>query len=78
MEAVDFGVRRTIGKKRPHSSLLRPHADILRLIAWLLTEEADWVAGQMWLVDGGLAHLRPRPKAGGREAKNAAEPNAAV
>ena len=78
MEAVDFGARRTIGKNRPHSSLLRPHADILRLIAWLLTEEADWVAGQIWLLDGGLAHLRPRPKAGGREAKNAAEPNAVV
>ncbi len=33
------------------------------LIAWLLSREADWVTGQIWSVDGGLAHLRSRPKA---------------
>ncbi len=53
-------------------------ANIASLIAWLLMEDAAGVTGQIWSVDGGLAHLRPRPKAGGRDAKNAAEPNAAV
>jgi NAD(P)-dependent dehydrogenase (short-subunit alcohol dehydrogenase family) len=37
-------------------------ANIGSLIAWLVTPDADWVTGQIWSVDGGMAHLRPKPK----------------
>jgi NAD(P)-dependent dehydrogenase (short-subunit alcohol dehydrogenase family) len=36
--------------------------DIASLIAWLVSAEGSWATGQVWSVDGGLAHLRPRPK----------------
>jgi len=49
-------------KMHPLGRVGRP-ANIASLIAWLLTPDADWVTGQIWSVDGGLAHLRPRPKA---------------
>ncbi len=49
-------------KMHPLGRVGRP-ANIARLIAWLLTDDADWVTGQIWSVDGGLADLRPRPKA---------------
>ena len=49
-------------KMHPLGRVGRP-ANIASLIAWLLTEDADWVTGQIWSVDGGLADLRPRPKA---------------
>ena len=37
-------------------------ANVGSLIAWLVSADADWVTGQIWSVDGGMAHLRPRPK----------------
>ena len=37
-------------------------ANVGSLIAWLVSPDADWVTGQIWSVDGGLAHLRPKPK----------------
>ena len=49
-------------KMHPLGRVGRP-ANITSLLVWLLTPEADWVTGQIWSVDGGLAHLRPRPKA---------------
>jgi NAD(P)-dependent dehydrogenase (short-subunit alcohol dehydrogenase family) len=37
-------------------------ANVGSLIAWLVSPEADWVTGQIWSVDGGMAHVRPKPK----------------
>jgi len=48
-------------KMHPLGQIGRP-ANVSSLIAWLLSEDADWVTGQVWSVDGGMAHLRPRPK----------------
>lgn len=49
-------------KMHPLGRVGRP-GDIGSLIAWLISEEGSWTTGQIWSVDGGLAHLRPRPKA---------------
>jgi NAD(P)-dependent dehydrogenase (short-subunit alcohol dehydrogenase family) len=49
-------------KMHPLGKVGRP-ANVGSLAAWLLSDDADWVTGQIWSVDGGLAHLRPRPKA---------------
>lgn len=37
--------------------------EIASLIDWLLGDEATWVTGQIWGVDGGLATLKARPTA---------------
>jgi NAD(P)-dependent dehydrogenase (short-subunit alcohol dehydrogenase family) len=49
-------------KMHPLGKIGRP-ANIGSLIAWLVSPDADWVTGQIWSVDGGMAHVRPRPKA---------------
>jgi NAD(P)-dependent dehydrogenase (short-subunit alcohol dehydrogenase family) len=48
-------------KLHPLGKIGRP-ANVTSLIAWLLSADADWVTGQVWSVDGGMAHVRPRPK----------------
>lgn len=37
-------------------------AEVASLMAWLLSSEASWVSGQTYGIDGGLAHLKQRPK----------------
>ncbi len=49
-------------KMHPLGRVGRP-ADVGSLIAWLVSDDGSWTTGQIWSVDGGLAHLRPRPKA---------------
>ncbi len=34
-------------------------ADLARLMAWLLSEKAGWITGQVWAVDGGFSSVRP-------------------
>jgi NAD(P)-dependent dehydrogenase (short-subunit alcohol dehydrogenase family) len=36
--------------------------DISSLLHWLAQPENDWVTGQIWSVDGGMAHVRQRTK----------------
>ena len=48
-------------KLHPLGKIGRP-GNVASLIAWLLSDDADWVTGQIWSTDGGMAHLRPRPK----------------
>lgn len=48
-------------KMHPLGRIGRPE-QVASLIAWLLSPAADWVTGQIYSIDGGLAHLRPRPK----------------
>jgi NAD(P)-dependent dehydrogenase (short-subunit alcohol dehydrogenase family) len=49
-------------KLHPLGRVGRPD-NIASLITWLLSPEADWVTGQIWSADGGMANVRPRPKA---------------
>lgn len=36
--------------------------NVAGLIAYLVSPAGDWVTGEIWSVDGGMAHLRSRPK----------------
>lgn len=33
--------------------------DLARLMAWLLSDQARWVTGQVWALDGGFSAVRP-------------------
>lgn len=37
-------------------------SEIASLIAWLLSDDASWVSGQTYGIDGGLAGLKQRPR----------------
>ncbi|MEM8963758.1 MAG: SDR family oxidoreductase [Acidobacteriota bacterium] len=41
----------------PLGRIGQPH-DIAGLLAWLLSDQATWVTGQIWNVDGGLSRVR--------------------
>ncbi len=49
-------------RMHPLGRIGRP-GNIGSLIAWLVSPEADWVTGQIWSVDGGMATVRSKPKA---------------
>ncbi len=34
--------------------------DVARTIVFLLDPANDWITGQIWAVDGGLSHIRPK------------------
>jgi NAD(P)-dependent dehydrogenase (short-subunit alcohol dehydrogenase family) len=53
--------RQVSEKMHPLGRVGRP-ANIASLLAWLATPDADWVTGQVWSVDGGMAGLRAKPK----------------
>lgn len=53
--------RQVSEKMHPLGRVGRP-ANIASLLAWLATPDADWVTGQVWSVDGGMADLRGKPK----------------
>ena len=48
-------------KMHPLGRVGRP-GNVGSLIAWLASDDADWVTGQIWSVDGGMAHVRGKPK----------------
>lgn len=37
-------------------------ADLARLMAWLLSDKAGWITGQVWAMDGGFSNVRPLVK----------------
>lgn len=37
-------------------------ADLARLMAWLLSDKAGWITGQVWAMDGGFSSIRPLVK----------------
>ena len=37
-------------------------ADLARLMAWLLSDQAGWITGQVWAMDGGFSSIRPLVK----------------
>jgi len=37
-------------------------ADLARLMAWLLSDQAGWITGQVWAMDGGFSSVRPLVK----------------
>jgi NAD(P)-dependent dehydrogenase (short-subunit alcohol dehydrogenase family) len=49
-------------KVHPLGRIGRPE-EVASLIRWLLGDDAQWVTGQVWGIDGGLAQVRPRPRA---------------
>jgi NAD(P)-dependent dehydrogenase (short-subunit alcohol dehydrogenase family) len=53
--------RQLAEKLHPLGRVGRP-GNVGSLIAWLASDDADWVTGQVWSVDGGLAHVRPKPR----------------
>jgi NAD(P)-dependent dehydrogenase (short-subunit alcohol dehydrogenase family) len=56
------GAARTLSEKmHPLGRVGRP-GNIGSLITWLVSDDADWVTGQIWSVDGGMAHVRGKPK----------------
>lgn len=54
--------RQVSEKMHPLGRLGKP-ADVAAAIFWLLGDDASWVTGQVWGIDGGLARVRPRPRA---------------
>jgi NAD(P)-dependent dehydrogenase (short-subunit alcohol dehydrogenase family) len=48
-------------KMHPLGDIAQPH-DIASLSAWLLSEQARFVTGQTFTVDGGLSSIVPKPK----------------
>ena len=34
-------------------------AELARLMAWLLSDKAGWITGQVWAMDGGFSSIRP-------------------
>ncbi len=38
--------------------------EVASLMAWLLSEDASWVSGQVWSIDGGMGGILPKPRAG--------------
>ncbi|MCC5805622.1 MAG: SDR family oxidoreductase [Opitutales bacterium] len=38
--------------------------EVASLMAWLLSEDAAWVSGQVWSIDGGMGGIMPKPRAG--------------
>jgi NAD(P)-dependent dehydrogenase (short-subunit alcohol dehydrogenase family) len=49
-------------KMHPLNNIANP-ADVAGLAAWLLSDEAKFVTGQIFVVDGGLSTIVPKPRA---------------
>lgn len=37
--------------------------EVASLVSWLVSEEASWVTGQIWSMDGGMGAIVPKPRA---------------
>ncbi|WP_017627657.1 SDR family oxidoreductase [Nocardiopsis chromatogenes] len=57
---IGEGVEGALAHKLPMGRLGRPD-DPARLIAWLATDEARWITGQVFNSEGGFARWRDRP-----------------
>ncbi len=63
-------VARIIGNEASRAGAARQYplpgigdpADLARLMAWLLSEKAGWITGQVWAMDGGFSSVRPLVK----------------
>jgi 3-oxoacyl-[acyl-carrier protein] reductase len=48
-------------RMHPLGDIARPH-DIASLAEWLLSENARFVTGQVFTIDGGISTIVPKPK----------------
>lgn len=63
-------VERIIGNEASRAGAARQYplpgigdpADLARLMAWLLSDKAGWITGQVWAMDGGFSSIRPMVK----------------
>lgn len=53
--------RTAAAKQYPLPGIGQP-ADLARLMAWLLSDQAGWITGQVWTMDGGFSSIRPLVK----------------
>lgn len=63
MALLSTETARSISQRMHPLGRIGQPGDVAELIAYLVSSEASWVTGQIWSIDGGLAHLRQRPKA---------------
>lgn len=55
------GARKISEAMHPLGRIGQP-GDAASLLAWLISDDASWVTGQAWAVDGGISACRQKPK----------------
>ncbi|KAF0096177.1 MAG: 3-oxoacyl-(acyl-carrier-protein) reductase [Puniceicoccaceae bacterium 5H] len=54
-------MRKVSASMHPQGRIGDPE-EVASLIRWLLSDQANWVTGQVWSMDGGMSRILPKPK----------------